>query len=128
MTNQIHNYKIAVVIPYYNADNHIVSVINKLPDFISRIYLIDDYSTQPLNLDNFEKINNTEKIRLITNTKNLGVGGASKAGFLMAIEDKMDFVVKVDADDQMDSSYIKDLINPLIQNQAEYAKGNRFRK
>ena len=62
MTNQIHNYKIAVVIPYYNADNHIVSVINKLPDFISRIYLIDDYSTQPLNLDNFEKINNTEKI------------------------------------------------------------------
>jgi len=39
----------------------------------------------------------------------------------------MDIVVKVDADDQMDTSYIKDLVLPLENTDVGYAKGNRFR-
>ncbi|TBN03617.1 glycosyltransferase family 2 protein [Hyunsoonleella flava] len=115
--------KIAVVIPYYNAAQHIQNVVNKLPDFISTIYIVDDCGNEPIpNI-----LNENNKVVIIKNETNLGVGGATKEGFKKAIADKMDIIVKVDADDQMDTSYIKDLVQPLIDEKSEYAKGNRFR-
>ncbi|WP_290701872.1 glycosyltransferase family 2 protein [Lacinutrix sp.] len=116
--------KIAVVIPYYNAAKHIVSVLNKLPNIITKVYIVDDCSPQALPKEALSAFSNIEYLK---NLKNLGVGGATKTGFTKAIEDKMDIVVKVDADDQMDTSYIKDLVAPLVNGEASYAKGNRFR-
>lgn len=116
--------KIAVVIPYYNAAKHIVSVLKKLPEMVTKVYIIDDCSPQVLPEVALSAFSNVECIK---NENNLGVGGATKIGFIKAMEDKMEFVVKVDADDQMDTTYIKDLIAPLVNGEASYAKGNRFR-
>ncbi len=116
--------KIAVIIPYYNASKHIELVVKKLPDFICKIYIVDDCSLEPLPKSVSENFSNVEVIK---QEKNLGVGGATKAGFKKAISDQIDIVVKVDADDQMDTNYIESLINPLISNKSGYAKGNRFR-
>jgi glycosyltransferase involved in cell wall biosynthesis len=120
----LNQNKIAVVIPYYNASQHIVSVLVKLPKIIDTIYIIDDCGNQTLPQQVLETFQNVVYIK---NDNNLGVGGATKTGFKAAIADKIDIVVKVDADDQMDTSYIEDLIKPLINNQADYSKGNRFR-
>lgn len=116
--------KIAVVIPYYNAAKHIESVLKKLPELVTKVYVVDDCSPEKLPENILAAFS---KVVYLKNEKNLGVGGATKTGFAKAIADKMDIVVKVDADDQMDTSYIKDLIKPLIENKASYAKGNRFR-
>jgi dolichol-phosphate mannosyltransferase len=35
-------------------------------------------------------------------------------------------IVKVDGDGQMDSTYLPDLLIPLIHGQADYTKGNCF--
>lgn len=118
------NKKIAVVIPYYNAAKHIVDVVNKLPEIVSVIYIVDDCSPDVLPKN---ELANNPKVVLLKNDINLGVGGATKTGFIQAINDKIDIVVKVDADDQMDTSYINKLVEPLLLNKAEYAKGNRFR-
>ncbi|WAC01962.1 glycosyltransferase family 2 protein [Lacinutrix neustonica] len=115
---------IAVVIPYYNASKHIVAVLNKLPDLVTKVYIIDDCSTQLFPELALQAFKNVEYIK---SDLNLGVGGATKLGFKKAITEGMTIVVKVDADDQMDTSYIKDLVTPLIENKAGYAKGNRFR-
>ena len=120
----LNQNKIAVVIPYYNASQHIVNVLVKLPNIIDTIYIIDDCGNQTLPQQVLETFQNVVYIK---NDNNLGVGGATKTGFKAAIVDKIDIVVKVDADDQMDTSYIEDLIKPLINNQADYSKGNRFR-
>lgn len=120
----LNQNKIAVVIPYYNASQHIVSVLVKLPKIIDTIYIIDDCGNQTLPQQVLETFQNVVYIK---NDNNLGVGGATKTGFKAAIANKIDIVVKVDADDQMDTSYIEDLIKPLINNQADYSKGNRFR-
>lgn len=116
--------KIAVVIPYYNASKHIVDVLRKLPDYITKVYIIDDCSPEALPQEALTAFSN---IKHVKHEKNLGVGGATKTGFTQAIKDKMDIVVKVDADDQMDTSYIKDLVLPLENTDVGYAKGNRFR-
>ncbi len=119
----VNNLNIAVVIPYYNASKHITSVVNKLPNSISKIYVVDDCSPEPLP----DTIKNFSSVEVLKAEKNLGVGGATKLGFLKAIEDNIDIVVKVDADDQMDTSFLPELLDPLISNKAKYAKGNRFR-
>ncbi|MDO4728789.1 MAG: glycosyltransferase family 2 protein [Bacteroidota bacterium] len=117
------NHKIAVVIPYYNAAAHIGNVVKKLPNFVDEIFIVDDKGNQPLP----ESINNEfSKITIIYNSINLGVGGATKNGFLKAIDNNHDIVVKVDADDQMNTSYIEEMINYIIDDKAEMVKGNRF--
>ena len=120
----LNKNKIAVVIPYYNASQQIVNVIRKLPEFIDNIYVVDDCGDEPLPN---EELSTFKKLIYLTNKENTGVGGATKAGFKAAIADKIDIVIKVDADDQMDTTYLEELINPIINNYAEYAKGNRFR-
>ena len=120
----LNQNKIAVVIPYYNASQHIVSVLVKLPKIINVIYIIDDCGDETLPKEVLTRFQNVVYLK---HDKNLGVGGATKTGFKAAIADKIEVVIKVDADDQMDTSYIEDLITPLLNNQADYSKGNRFR-
>ena len=119
----LNKNKIAVVIPYYNASKHILSVLQKIPSFIDVIYVVDDCSIEIFP----EVAKNISKVIYIKNISNIGVGGATKKGFEEAIKDEIDIIVKVDADDQMDTSYIESLLQPLIQQKAEYSKGNRFR-
>src|SRR6185436_6253269 len=48
-------------------------------------------------------------------------------GFRKALELNADIVVKIDGDGQMDTTHLPNLLAPLIQGQADYTKGNRFR-
>ena len=115
--------KIAVVIPYYNAAKHIKHVVDKLPSFVDAIYIVDDCGSEPLP----SILEENNKVVILENQGNLGVGGATKKGFKKAISDGVNIVVKLDADNQMDTSFIPALVEPLLSKKAEYAKGNRFR-
>ena len=123
-----NEHKIAVVIPYYNASNQIVKVISKMPDYIDLVIIVDDKSLEQLPKKEIQEIINpkTECI-FLKNEINLGVGGATKKGFGYALENGIEIVIKVDADDQMDLSYIPNLLDPLLLEKADVAKGNRFR-
>ena len=121
------NNNIAVVIPYYNAAKHIVNVVQKLPDFVDEIIIVDDKGSEELPLEKIKSLLLKPLVSVVENKINLGVGGATKAGFQYAINKNFDIVVKVDADDQMDLSYLSQLIDPLIKSHCEMAKGNRFR-
>ncbi len=127
MNPEVPKKKIAVVIPYYNAANHIVNVIEKLPDAVDKVIVVDDKSLQPLPKEQLSTSSFASKLVLLENMENMGVGGASKRGFEEAIRLQTDYVIKVDADDQMDTSYIPQLVVALDREQCEMAKGNRFR-
>lgn len=122
-----NDYAIGVVIPYYNAAKHIVNVVTKLPDFITTIIIVDDCGNQPLPMEALQQSSCGDKLVFVYNEKNSGVGGATKNGFKKALDLNLDYVIKVDADDQMDSKFIPDLLAPLINDHADYAKGNRFK-
>jgi len=115
---------IAVVIPAYQVENEIVDVINSMPDFVTSIIIVDDASLIPVH-----KIIShlaDPRICLIRHEVNQGVGGAMITGYKKAIEIGADIVVKVDGDGQMDPKNISRLVQPLIENEADYCKGNRF--
>ena len=118
---------ITVVIPCYNVSRQIKDVINQLPPEVTWIIAVNDCSK-----DDTEKIlvqlkESNGKIILITHEINQGVGGAMKTGFKKSVELNSDITIKMDGDNQMDSSYIPGLIRPLIESKADYTKGNRFR-
>lgn len=111
---------IGIVIPYFNDLKHIHTVIKKIPDFIDIIIIVDDKSSE--SLPTFK----SEKIKIIRNIKNLGVGGATITGFKKILDFNPFVVVKMDADDQMDPRYLPDLLDPIIDGKSEYSKGNRY--
>ena len=126
--NTLATAQIAVVIPYYNAAAHLADVVRKLPTYINAVVIVDDCSVQLLPADEVRAVvaPSTELI-LLKNPVNKGVGGATQLGMRYAIENGFDIVVKMDADDQMDASYLPQLLKPLFKGQAEMTKGNRFR-
>lgn len=121
-------HKIAVVIPYFKAQKEIIKVVSNLPSYINEVIIVDDKSPDTLPQSDIQSaINQNINLHFLQNDKNLGVGGATKKGFEKAISLDVDYVVKVDADNQMDLNFLPDLLSPLIENKSEVSKGNRFR-
>jgi dolichol-phosphate mannosyltransferase len=117
----------SVIIPCYNVANHITDVICNIPEDISWIIAVNDCST-----DETEKIllthkQGNKKLIYIRHEANQGVGGAMISGFKKALELNSDISIKLDGDNQMDPSDIPLLIKPIIENKADFTKGNRFR-
>ncbi|MBV6391416.1 MAG: Undecaprenyl-phosphate 4-deoxy-4-formamido-L-arabinose transferase [Anaerolineales bacterium] len=120
-------FKVAVVIPAYRTEREIQAVLKAIPDFARWIIVVDDASPDS-NAELVTAASRRDKrITLIRHEKNKGVGAAMITGFKKALELESDIVIKVDGDGQMDPAYIPAMIAPLIANEADYAKGNRFR-
>jgi glycosyltransferase involved in cell wall biosynthesis len=66
------------------------------------------------------------RVEVLFNPANLGVGGATMAGYRRAIDDGADVIVKIDGDGQMDPALLPQLVAPVVAGHADYAKGNRF--
>ena len=118
--------EIAVVIPTYKATLHLSEVIEGIPSYIHHIIVVDDRCPDKSG-EIAQKMAETDpRIHVIFHEKNKGVGGAMVTGYKAALELNCDIVVKMDSDCQMDPSYLPELLHPIINNKAGYAKGNRF--
>lgn len=118
---------IAVVIPAFRVESHIADVISQIPPFVQTIIAVEDHSPDNTGqiLDALTKTN--PRLVVIHHDQNQGVGGATISGYREAIRRNAEVVVKMDGDGQMDAEYLEKLIEPIMANQCEYAKGNRFR-
>ena len=67
-----------------------------------------------------------QRLIVIHHDTNRGVGAATKSGYLEALRQGADVVIKLDGDGQMKPEYIENLVVPIRNGQAEYTKGNRF--
>ena len=120
----INDLKIYVVMPAYNESSHIGRTIELVPPFVDKIVVVDDNSSD--NTSQAALQVGDERITVIRNQKNLGVGGATITGYRCALAEKADIIVKLDSDGQMDPRNILKLIKPIINCEADYAKGFRF--
>ena len=116
---------LAVVIPCYKVKKQIVNVINEIPTWVHAIYVIDDCCPQGSGAF-VQKNFSDDRIKIIFHKINQGVGGAVCSGYRAALEDKIDIVVKIDGDGQMNPALIPQFIRPIQKGRADYTKGNRF--
>jgi glycosyltransferase involved in cell wall biosynthesis len=122
--NDLRKAKIAVVIPAYQVAKQIQMVLQAIPDYIDSIIVVNDASPDETR-EKVEAIRDP-RIHLINHEHNQGVGGAMRSGYAYALSQGSEIIVKVDGDDQMDLSYLPYLIEPILFNEADYTKGNRF--
>lgn len=115
---------IAVVIPSYKVSKYIENVIAEIPDFINHIIIVDDKCPQESG-KLAESLSNA-RVTVLYHEINQGVGAAVISGYKKAVEVGADIVVKIDGDGQMDLTYMKTLIQPILDGKADYTKGNRF--
>lgn len=116
---------IAVIIPSYKVREHVLGVIGKIGPEVQRIYVVDDCCPDRSGAY-VEAHCRDERVTVLWNAQNQGVGGAVMTGYQAAISDGMDILVKLDGDDQMDPDLILDFVDPIAAGEADYTKGNRF--
>ncbi|HAM52671.1 MAG TPA: glycosyl transferase family 2 [Nitrospiraceae bacterium] len=116
---------IAVVIPAYKVSTHIKEVILQIPDNVRYVIVVDDKCPESSGRE-AERLQKKNVI-VLYHERNEGVGAAVVTGYRKALEEGCAVAVKMDGDGQMDPNYIESLIEPLLNNEADYAKGNRFR-
>jgi len=116
---------VAVVIPCYRVRKHILAVIGAIGAEVETIYVVDDACPQQTG-DFVAQECRDPRVRVLAHKVNYGVGGAMITGYLQALRDGADVVVKLDGDGQMDPGHIPMLVKPIVQGMADYTKGNRF--
>jgi dolichol-phosphate mannosyltransferase len=116
--------KIGVVIPAFKVVDHIRGVISSIPSDIKHVIVVDDHC--PFGSGTEAEKLKRENVTVLYHSQNQGVGGAVITGYRKALELGCEIVVKMDGDGQMDPKYLDALITPLVRNEADYTKGNRF--
>ena len=113
------------MIPTYKAARSIVEVVRSIPSYVDKVVVVDDAC--PENSSDILKLSNPpKKVKILVHEINQGVGGATITGYKYCLEQNYDIVIKMDSDGQMDPSKMFKLIDPIIENRADYVKGNRF--
>lgn len=116
---------LAVVIPSYRVRARILSVLERIGPEVELIYVVDDAC--PEESGRFVEENTRDpRIRVIRNSANQGVGGATMVGMTHAAADGADIIIKIDGDGQMDPALIPSFAGVILSGEADYAKGNRF--
>ena len=135
-----NDHTVAVVVPAYNESGFVGDVIETLPAFVDRAYVIDDQSTDDTWKEittTAERINDSvtatdggasfeQRVVPIRHDENRGVGGAIKTGYLRARDDEIDVTAVMGGDGQMDPAILERIIEPIVDGEADYAKGNRL--
>jgi len=114
---------VAVVCPAYNEELLIAETINSIPEYIDKIYVVNDSSID--KTAGIVKSLSNGRLRLINHEVNKGVGAAISSGYKQVIEDNIDIAVVMAGDHQMDPSYLPALLAPVIEGKADYTKGDR---
>ena len=116
---------IAIVIPCYGVCSTILDVLTSVEPEVSCIFCVDDACPEGSG-HYIEEHFGDPRVRVLYLETNQGVGGATVVGFLEAINEGADFIIKIDGDGQMDPRLLSRFLRPIIEGSADYTKGNRF--
>ena len=116
---------IAVVIPCYRVHKQILGVLSAIGPECDAIYVIDDGCPERSGAL-VEAECRDPRVRVIHHDRNQGVGAATLTGYRAALADGAELIVRLDGDGQMDPALIPRLVQPILDGEADYTKGNRF--
>ena len=113
--------RIIVFMPAYNEEKNIGNVIERIPDIVDKIIVVDDCSQ-----DNTKKLAEKMGAIVIRHEKNSGSGAGYKTGFKTALKYNPDIVVLIHSDGQHDPGDIIKVVSPILKGEAEYILGGRI--
>ena len=110
--------RVSVVIPTLNEERNVAWVLERLPELVDEVVLVDGRST-----DDTIAVARAVRpdIRVVLETEP-GKGAALRAGFAAA---RGEYIVMIDADGSMDPAEIERFVEAL-QSGCDFVKGSRF--
>jgi glycosyltransferase involved in cell wall biosynthesis len=115
---------VAVVIPAFNEARAIERAIAAVPDFVDRVFVVDDASRD--ETWHLAARHRGARVELLRHGANRGVGAAIVTGYRRALAVGVDVAVVMAGDGQMDPADLPALLDAIADDRADYAKGNRF--
>ena len=112
---------IFVVLPAYNEQQMIHSVVTELAQLGLQVVIVDDGSDLPLSADSFPP-----GTHLLRHRVNLGQGAALQTGLEYALERGAAFIVSFDADGQHPATAIAHMMERQEASGADVILGSRF--
>lgn len=159
----LHGKTVAVVIPAYQEAQQILKVVRALPDFVDKIVVVDDCSSDatsevvlrfmeqhpetsvlPMAVKSRKMPSTAEadakmipadmlspdplrdRIILLRNVQNGGVGAAVARGYLWCREHRIACAAVMNGDAQMDPEELESICGPVVDDGVDYVKGNRL--
>ena len=113
---------VGVVVPALNEEANIARTVSTIPDFVDKIIVVDDGSTDRTSQ---EAETCKRDAIILRNERPTGVGGAIIAGHKRALAEGADMVAVMAGDGQMPPEFLP-LFADAIASGYDYAKGNRF--
>lgn len=118
--------KLCILIPAFNEESTITSVINRIPKTILGIDEIVVLIVNDGSVDQTAKFAKDAGAIVVSHSYNKGVGGAFITGLNTALEIGADIMVNIDADGQFSPEDIPLLTEPIVNHQADFVAGDRF--
>jgi glycosyltransferase involved in cell wall biosynthesis len=122
----IKNKKIGVVVPCYNEESQITKVVTTMPAFVDKIIIIDDKSKDKTAAKIKELSNKSRKIVFLKHAQNRGVGAAIATGYKWCRDNEIDITAVMAGDGQMLPGDLLKIIEPVLEERADYSKANRL--
>jgi glycosyltransferase involved in cell wall biosynthesis len=118
---------VGVVVPAHNEEKLIGRVIETIPRYVDHIVVVDDRSQdRTAEVVMSYQSHDSRRIVLLQTEKNLGVGGAIAEGYKWCRVHQIDATAVMAGDAQMDPSDLPALLDPVVEGEVDYSKGNRL--
>jgi len=110
---------ITALLPAYNEEVSIGSVVLRTKQYADRVVVIDDGSS-----DHTAEVAALAGAEVLRHQKNQGKGAALKTGFTSLNGDSV--IVTIDTDGQHDPADIPRLVDPILRGEADMVNGSRY--
>lgn len=115
---------VGVVVPAHDEESLIAETLGGIPGFVDRIVVVDDGSSDA-TVERARGFGDP-RVEVIAHEANRGVGAAIVTGYRRALEEGLDVVCVMAADNQMDPADLATLVRPVARGELDYAKANRL--
>jgi glycosyltransferase involved in cell wall biosynthesis len=120
------NARIGIVVPAYNEEELILPTLKGMPDYVDRIIVTNDGSVDR-TLELIERQQEKDpRIQIVDHQTNQGLGQSLIDGYVASIESDVDITAVMAGDNQMHPDDLPVLLDRIIDDGYDYAKGNRL--
>src|SRR5919108_125146 len=116
--------RVAVVVPARDEEALIGGTLAGIPDFVDRVYVVDDDSRDGTATRAQEA--GDPRVEVISHPENEGVGAAIVTGYRRALAEGIDVACVMAGDGQMDPADLERIAAPVVRGEVDYSKANRL--
>ena len=121
--------RVVVVVPAWDEAPRIARVVRAVPAWVDSIVVVDDASSD--GTAEAARAAGDARVEVVRHERNAGVGAAIATGYRRALASPggpRDAFVVMAGDGQMDPADLPSLVEPVARGDADYVKGDRFRR